>query len=135
MASSWSVVTLSFMFRVSSRLYQYDTIIEQSTTSPTSTICTYPSTIMWMFLFYERADQNTSCSLYETSKTDSKSQYSSQVSLFDTSCGLIVERKYIRCTALVELYTCHQINQIRKKITTMISKRVSCFISINFSPN
>ena len=27
------------------------------------------------------------------------------VSLFDTSCGLIVERKYIRCTALVELYT------------------------------
>ena len=28
-----------------------------------STICTYRSTIMWMFLFYERADQNTSRSL------------------------------------------------------------------------
>ena len=27
-------------------------------------LCTYPSTIMWMFLFYKRADQNTSRSLY-----------------------------------------------------------------------
>ena len=29
------------------------------------TICIYPSTIMWVFLFYERADQNTSRSLYD----------------------------------------------------------------------
>ena len=35
-------------------------------------------------------------------------QYSSQVSLFVTSCGLIVERKYMRCTFLVKLYTSHQ---------------------------
>ena len=29
---------------------------------------------------------------------------------FVTSCGLIAERKYIRCTALVELYTSHQMH-------------------------
>ena len=33
--------------------------------SSSSTICTYPSTIIWMFLFYECADQNTSRSLYD----------------------------------------------------------------------
>ena len=35
---------------------------------------------------------------------------SSHVSLFVTSCGLIVERKYICCTFLVELYTSHQMH-------------------------
>ena len=37
-------------------------------------------------------------------------QYSSQVSLFVPSCGLIVERKYICYTFLVELYTSHQMH-------------------------
>ena len=89
------------------------------------TICIYPSTIMWVFLFYERADQNTTSTqqrvqterrviitglfklvlVFFLTKTDEESPVIITSLSFCYELWLIVERKYIRCTALVELYT------------------------------
>ena len=54
-----------------------------------------------------------------------KSSNQSQISLFVTSCGLIVDGKCIGCPFLVKLYTSHQINLVREIF-------VNSYLSITF---